>query len=810
MTSHLSLNFHMRKVTVVIALVLASSTGVRAQTVVLDPVLAGLSNPLYVTHAHDGSGRLFVVEQGGKIKVLQPGSSTPTVFLDIETLVVFSGERGLLGLAFHPNYETNGRFFVHYTRGSDGVNVIAEYQVSLADPNVADTTEIEILPIPQPFDNHNGGMIEFGPDGFLYIGKGDGGSSRDPGNRAQNINELLGKILRIDIDTPNGPVLYSSPPDNPFFGKIPGLDEIWAVGLRNPWRFSFDRQTGDIYIGDVGQGALEEIDFQAAASAGGLNYGWRIFEGSICTNLGPDPCSPPTPYTFPITEYGHSGGRCSITGGYVYRGARASLPYGSYIFGDFCTGEIFIFDTGGQEVLLDTNRNISSFGEDEAGELYVVGLDGTVDRIRNPNAPAPVAPGQLLISEVRLRGPGGAQDEFIEIYNNNGVGLSVSPLDGSGGFAIVASDGVARCTIPAGTVIPARGHFLCANSNGYSLGSYPGGNEPFPTGFIPTIGRGNKGLRKSGSVGAPERIWWSEKNPPPATPTATADATYTIDIPDNAGVALFNTANPISFVTANRLDSVGFTTTPVGLFKEGTGLPTLTPFNIDYSWVRDNCGKQGSIPTFGPCPSGGLPVDTGNNANDFYFVDTNGTSAGAGQRLGAPGPENLSSPVQRNGIISVSLLDPGSSAQAGPNRVRDLTSDPLNNSTFGTLLFRRTVTNNTGAAITRLRFRIMDFTTFLAPAGIADLRTRTSSGPVVVMITGPNPACPANSCTVQATTMETPPLQPSGGAFNSSLSAGTVTLANPIAPGGTVNVQFLLGVQQTGAFRFFFNVEALP
>ncbi len=389
---------------------------------------------------------------------------------------------------------------------------------------------------------------------------------------------------------------------------------------------------------------------------------------------------------------------------------------------------------------------------------------------------APAGAGDLIISEFRNRGPlpGGAEDEFVEVYNNNNSPLTVLTLDASGGYAVVAQDDaqVPRCVIPSGTVIPARGHYLCVNSDGYSLGNYPAGNGT----------------------------------------TATGDATFTTDIPDNNGVAIFRSATTLA--AENRLDSVGFTTTPAGLFKEGTGLPTLSPFNIDYSWVRDNCGKQGSIPTFGPCPSGGLPVDTGDNATDFYFVDTNGTSAGAGQRLGAPGPENLSSPVQRNSTTSVTLLDPGSSAQAGPNRVRDLTPDIPNNSMFGTLLFRRTVTNNTGTAVTRLRFRIMDFTTFLAPAAppppVADLRTRTSPGPVVVMIIGPNPACPGNSCTVQATTMETPPLQPNGGAFNSSLSAGTVTLATPIAPGGTVNVQFLLGVQQQGRFRFFFNVEALP
>ncbi len=754
----------MKKVIALLALLVASSLHVAAQTIVLDPLLTGLSSPLYVTHARDGSGRLFVVEQGGVIRVLQPGATTTTVFLNITTRVLFSGERGLLGLAFHPLYETNRRFFVYYTRNSDGANVVAEYRASESNPNVADTAETVILPIPQPFTNHNGGMIEFGPDGFLYIGKGDGGSANDPGNRAQNLNELLGKMLRIDI---NQGTPYASPPTNPFAGAIPGRDEIWAYGLRNPFRFSFDRQTGNLYIGDVGQGQREEVDFQPAASAGGENYGWRIFEGTLCTNLGPASCTPTTPYTFPLTEYAHTGGRCSITGGYVYRGARASLPFGSYVFADFCTGEIFIFDTGGQRLLLDTSRSISSFGEDEAGELYIVGLGGTVERIRNPNAPTPIAAGQLLISEFRLRGPGGAQDEFIEIYNNTDAALNVNPLDGSAGFAVAASDGSTRCTIPTGTIIPARGHFLCANSAGYSLASYPAGNGT----------------------------------------TATADATYTTDIPDNAGLALFNTANPISFVTANRLDAAGSTSETNALYKEGAGYPALTIDSSEHSLYRDDCGKGGSITTFGACPLT-TPKDTNDNAADFVFVATNGASAGAGQRLGAPGPENLSAPVQRNAAIPAALLDPCAGSSASPNRARDFISDPGNNSSFGTLDLRRTFTNNTGGDVTRLRFRIVDVTTFPAPPGIADLRP-LSSAPFFVTVDRAPCGTGTSNITVAGTTLEQPPAQPNGGGFNSSMSAGTVTLSAPLPNGASIDVRFLLGIQQTGSFKFFINVEAV-
>lgn len=349
----------------------------------LEPVLSGLTSPIYVTNARDGSNRLFIVEQGGLIKVLQPGAATPTVFLDIATRVLSGGEQGLLGLVFHPYFKNNGRFFVSYTRRPDGATVIAEYHVSASDPNLADTAETPILTIAQPFSNHNGGMIEFGLDGYLHIGMGDGGSANDPGNRAQDINDLLGKFLRIDIDHPSGSLPYSSPSDNPFFGATAGRDEIYATGFRNPWRFSFDRMTGQLYAGDVGQSAREEVDIVTLSG----NYGWRVMEGSICNpSFNGGVCTPPSGSILPITEYSHTGGRCSITGGYVYRGQISTLPFGAYIFGDFCTGEIFMFNGGAQSLLLDTSLNISSFGEDETGELYVVGLGGTVHRVVNPGA----------------------------------------------------------------------------------------------------------------------------------------------------------------------------------------------------------------------------------------------------------------------------------------------------------------------------------------------------------------------------------------------------------------------------------------
>ncbi len=379
---------------------------------------------------------------------------------------------------------------------------------------------------------------------------------------------------------------------------------------------------------------------------------------------------------------------------------------------------------------------------------------------------AQIAAGQLIISEFRVRGPNGANDEFIELYNNSGADHTVA--GGGTGYAVAASNGVARCVIPNGTVIPNRGHYLCVNSVGYSLASYPAGNGT----------------------------------------TATGDATYTTDIPDNAGIAIFNTSVAANFVLANRLDAVGSTSEANTLYKEGTGYPALVPFSIDYSFYRDNCGKSGSITTFGVCTIS-TPKDTNNNAADFIFVDTNGTSAGAGQRLGAPGPENLSSPIQRNASFAVDFLDPCVAGASPPNRVRDFTSDPANNSTFGTLDIRRTIVNNTGGNVTRLRFRVIDITTFPAPSGIADLRPRTSTAVVVTVDRAPCGSGTSN-VTVQGTTLEQPPSQPNGGGFNSSMSAGTVTLATPIANGASVDVRFLLGIQQTGSFKFFFNVEALP
>ena len=362
------------------------SAGIGPITIQTQPVVTtGLASTVFVTNAKDGSNRLFIVQQAGIIKVLQPGATTPTDFLNITTRVASGGERGLLGLAFHPQYPTNGRFFVYYTRTGDFAIQIAEYKVSTANPNVADTTEKIIITVPHPTNaNHNGGSVLFGPDGYLYFGTGDGGSANDPPNNAQNINQLLGKINRIDVDVPGGTPAYISPSTNPFAGTIPGADEIFMTGMRNPYRFSFDRQTGELWIGDVGQGAREEIDI---GQLGG-NFGWRTYEGTNCTNLNANQCIP-TNFVFPVAEYGHTVGRCSITGGYRYRGRRGTFPGGTYIYADYCTGEIFMLQGTTQTMLLDTTLGISGFGEDEAGEIYVVGLAGSVYRIVNPNAAVP-------------------------------------------------------------------------------------------------------------------------------------------------------------------------------------------------------------------------------------------------------------------------------------------------------------------------------------------------------------------------------------------------------------------------------------
>jgi glucose/arabinose dehydrogenase len=331
-------------------------------------VVTGLERP--VDLQPDGSGRLFVIEKAGRIRILLEGQLLSQPFLDITDRVGSNGnEQGLLGLAFHPQYSQNGRFFVNYT-DRNGDTVIARYQVS-GDPNVADpTSEVKLVGVDQPYANHNGGVLAFGPDGYLYAGLGDGGSQGDPQGNAQNTNSLLGKILRIDVNSGD---TYSVPADNPFG------NEVWAYGLRNPWRLSFDKATGDLFIGDVGQNMWEEIDYLPAGSPGGTNFGWDQREGAHDFEGSASP-----KFTEPIAEYSHPEGGCSVTSGYIYRG---SMPEwnGIYLYGDYCTGIIWglIQVDGGwqKQQLFDVDYTITSFGQDQSGEIYLVSDTGGIYKL---------------------------------------------------------------------------------------------------------------------------------------------------------------------------------------------------------------------------------------------------------------------------------------------------------------------------------------------------------------------------------------------------------------------------------------------
>ncbi len=368
-------------VCLMVAALSASVACAQAPTLEFEAVAEGLSRPLYVTH--DGSERLFIVEQGGRILMMEDGETS--TFLDISALVSQEAlgngytERGLLGLAFSPTYADDRAFYVNYTN-TVGESVVARYRtaaIGLADP----TSEEILLTVGQPFANHNGGHMDFGPDGYLYISLGDGGSRGDPQANGQNANTLLGTLLRIDVSV--GTIGYGVPEDNPFVGTDAGADEVWAYGLRNVWRFSFDNATGDLYFGDVGQNRWEEINYEPAGSPGGLNYGWNVFEAN-------NPYSGAAPIAdaiAPIATYQHTGGNCSVTGGYVYRGAAVPSLVGQYLYGDYCSGQLWSAQQTADgawsaELLMDTNFTISSFGQDANGELYVIDYNrGSVFRI---------------------------------------------------------------------------------------------------------------------------------------------------------------------------------------------------------------------------------------------------------------------------------------------------------------------------------------------------------------------------------------------------------------------------------------------
>jgi glucose/arabinose dehydrogenase len=342
----------------------------------------GLSEPVFVTSASDGTGRMFIVEQTGRILVDQGGTILPTPFLSITKSVTTVGsEQGLLGLAFHPGFKTNRKLYVNYTNTA-GDTVIREYKASATNPNVVDgSTGRTILTIAQPYANHNGGMLAFGRDGYLYIGMGDGGDGGDPQDRAQNVNSLLGKMLRIDVNHTTATTAYRSPSTNPYVSRA-GRDEIWQIGLRNPWRFSFDRSNGTLWIGDVGQNNWEEVDRAVVSSSGAgrqVNWGWDDMEGAHCYE--PMTACLTAGRKLPMLTYSHSVGRCAITGGYVYRGTKIPALVGGYVFADYCTGEIFVVSAtaatpASKALLLNTPYQISGFGESAAGELYVLDHNG--------------------------------------------------------------------------------------------------------------------------------------------------------------------------------------------------------------------------------------------------------------------------------------------------------------------------------------------------------------------------------------------------------------------------------------------------
>ena len=473
----------MRKLTAVLAIggfILACRGSAQsAPDIALQTVLTGLPQPTAIAHA--GDARLFLTLQRGQIAVVPDGSLQPTAFLDIRLLVSCCGERGLLGLAFHPRYSENGFFFVDYTNLT-GDTVIARYRVSDGNANIADPSSgVTLLTIPQPFSNHNGGQLAFGPDGYLYIGMGDGGSANDPMCNAQRDESLLGKILRIDVDAnANTSPFYGIPPDNPFAAPGGPRDEIWAKGLRNPWRFSFDRLTGDLYIGDVGQGAREEVDFQPAGSPGGENYGWKAMEGTACGGGGTLGCPTGIPtcnasnLVRPILEYPHSGGDCSITGGYVHRGTSFPQLAGTYLYGDYCTGKIWgatrnAAGTWSTRLFSPRAASLTTFGEDVAGRLYLATEGGLLAMIVDANPAAPtlvsvepasgstrggesvVVTGANFVSGVTVLF-GGVLATSVAILDSNGTRLRVTvPAHAAGRVDIVVSNPDGRtATLPGG------------------------------------------------------------------------------------------------------------------------------------------------------------------------------------------------------------------------------------------------------------------------------------------------------------------------------------------------------------------------
>lgn len=802
-------------------------------------VASNLTNATAMAIAPDG--RIFVCLQGGTLRVVKNGALLPTPFLTVP--VNASGERGLLGVAFDPNFNTNGFIYVYYTATTPAIHNRVSRFTANGDVAVAGS-ELVLLDLDNlsAATNHNGGAMHFGPDGKLYVAVGENAA---PSN-AQTLSNLLGKMLRINADG-------SIPTDNPFFGTATGRNRaIWALGLRNPYTFNFQPGTGRMFINDVGQNAVEEINDGIAGS----NYGWPTCEGA-CTNPN---------FRNPLFQYGHGFGAttgCAITGGAFYNPQTAQFPSsytGKYFFADFCSNWIRLFDpsSGAATDFASGASSPVDLQVSADGSLYYLqrGSTGQLRRIQYPAGQTPpsigthpqsqtVAAGQpvtftvsaagstplqyqwqrnnadipgansasytipsaslsdngaqfrvvvtnafgsatsnsatltvnasdtapsaraVLITEYRLDGPGGLSDEFVELYNNTDAAITVATADGSAGWALVtgrdSAAGVALETymvIPNGTLIPARSHYLVAG-NAYSLSGYGGVNR------------------------------------------ALADAVSQNDLSgDDAehpfrGVALFRTATVGNFTMPNRLDAVGGACADPRL-SEGrvSGLcrnvGTAASPAANYSVTR----RQPA----------GVPQDTDNNADDFALVAVESPlpSAGAGAslaaELGAPGPENLNSPTQHNATIKASLIDPQTASTLPPNRVR--AGGQIPNGQFGTLTIRRRFNNKTGRTVTALRFRLTGITTLGTPAESspqADLRAVSSSDAEVQTSAG--------ALIVKGTILEQPPAQTLGGGLNSTLVVPLT--GGALSPGASIDVQFVLGVQQEGAFRFLLNVEAL-
>lgn len=415
--------------------------------IALDRVVAGLTSPTHVAAANDGSGRLFVVEQRGRVRVVRNGVLQGAAFLDISSRVSCCSERGLLSIAFPPGSGPKTELYANYT-DLNGDTTVSRFLVPAGSSAANPASEQVLLKIAQPLTNHNGGQIAFGPDGYLYVGMGDGGSSGDPFNNAQSPSSLLGKILRIDV---LGRSTYAIPPSNPFYGSSTVRPEIWAFGLRNPWRFSFDRKTGDLFIGDVGQGAWEEVDFQPAGAPGGANYGWRVTEGAHCYNPATG-CSF-AGITLPLAEYGHVNGNCSITGGFVYRGRDFARLNGIHVFADYCSGRVWGIRNGasgweGQE-LLKPGYALTSFGEDDAGEVYAVdGTSGVLYRLVDADGASSIL---TVPSVVDVEGASGARFvSELTLGNRGATDASVAVTFTASDFLGSRGSGTFTTTVPAG------------------------------------------------------------------------------------------------------------------------------------------------------------------------------------------------------------------------------------------------------------------------------------------------------------------------------------------------------------------------